>query len=48
MAPKFESSNAYGALSRAAGSSSTVNAVAAKKKKEEKMPVLEDWESFEG
>ena len=48
MTPKFESSNTYDALSGAAGSSSTVNVVAAKKKKEEKMPVLEDWESFEG
>ena len=49
MAPKFESSNTYDALSGVGTSTarSAVNGVVAKKKKES-TPVLDDWESFEG
>ena len=49
MAPTFESSNTYDALSGVGTSagSSAVNRVVAKKKKES-TPVLDDWESFEG
>jgi hypothetical protein len=46
MATKFESSNTYNALSGIAGGSSTVKGASMKKK--ETVPVLDDWESFEG
>lgn len=50
MTPKVETSNAYDALSAAtkSGGSVSANGVAAKKKKEEAVPVLDDWENFEG
>jgi len=49
MAPKFESSNVYDALTGVGTSTarSAVNEVVAKKNKES-TPVLDDWESFEG
>lgn len=47
MTPKFESSNTYDALSGIANGSSVVKGVSGKKKKET-VPVLDDWESFEG
>jgi len=51
MTPKVETSNTYDALSAAtkSGSSASTNGVAAKKKKkEEEVPVLDNWENFEG
>jgi hypothetical protein len=48
MAPKFESSNTYDALS-GVGTSTARSAVdGVTKKKKESTPVLDDWESFEG
>jgi len=51
MTPKVETSNTYDALSAAAksgGSTSTNGVAMKKKKKEEDVPVLDDWENFEG
>jgi hypothetical protein len=51
MTPKVETSNTYDALSAAAksgGSTSTNGVATKKKKKEEDVPVLDDWENFEG
>jgi hypothetical protein len=46
VTPKFESSNTYNALSGIAGGTSAVTGANTKKK--ETVPVLDDWESFEG
>ena len=48
LAPKVETSNVYDVLSGGVSASSNANVIIKSRKSKEKIPVLDDWETFEG